>query len=309
MSSATTPLDAHGSSAPPRLDDYTAPADMTELVARARYEDLGPDGLDITSAALIPAEQQGRAVMRARQAGVLAGAALLPAIVAAYDSAVKLESLRVDAAKLQPGAEVARFTGPLRSILAIERIALNFVTHLSGIATLTARHVELVRGTRARICDTRKTIPGLRGMAKYAVACGGGVSHRMGLYDAVLIKDNHIAHLALADLGAAVRQAVERIGRQNLAVKFIEVEVDSLNQLEQVLSAGMDFVLLDNLPPEVLRQAVVMRDRVAPGVLLEASGGVNLDTVAAIAQTGVDRISVGALTHSAPSLDLGLDIA
>ncbi len=298
------------------LASYITPAELRRLIAVARAEDLGPDSCDLTSQALVPAAQQATAIMRSRKPGVLSGAALLPVIINAYDSTLRLIVTRHDGDALQPGDEVARFAGSLRSILAVERIALNFATHLSGIATLTACYVAAVAAVTAnasasntaRICDTRKTIPGLRGLAKYAVVCGGGVSHRIGLYDAMLVKDNHIAHIPPTELPAALKAAFSEARRINPKLSFIEVEVDTLAQLEMVLPTGPDIVLLDNMPPATLRQAVAMRDRLTPAVQLEASGGVNLDTVASIAATGVDRISVGALTHSAPALDLGLDI-
>jgi nicotinate-nucleotide pyrophosphorylase (carboxylating) len=194
----------------------------------------------------------------------------------------------------------------MRKLLAMERTALNFLQRLSGVATMTARFVDEVAGTRALILDTRKTTPGWRALEKYAVRCGGGTNHRIGLHDAVLIKDNHLAWLAEGGdpIGRAVGLA--RAGAPE-GTKFIEVEVDTLEQLDRALEVGPDIILVDNLGPEKLAEAVRRRDAKAPGVLLEASGGVNLSTVGAIARSGVDRISVGALTHSAPALDIGLD--
>lgn len=296
----------------PILDDFITPGEVESLIRCARAEDMGPSGLDITSAMLVPADMAGRAVMASRQEGVLAGAALLPTVAAVYNPMIQADVLMPDGSPIAPGDVVAEFTGPLRGVLAMERIALNFVTHLSGIASLTARYVALTRGTPARICDTRKTIPGLRALAKYAVTCGGGVNHRMGLHDAMLVKDNHIAHLPLNRLRQTLEDAIVHARRTDPPPAFVEIEVDRLDQLEQVLAchagARPDMVLLDNMPPSLLVQAVALRNRLAPDVLLEASGGVNLDTVAALAAAGVDRISVGAITHSAPSLDLGLDI-
>lgn len=271
-------------------------------------EDMGPDRLDITSELLVPADARATARMRARRGGRLAGAALLGQIAAAYDPAITVQTLKTDGANLERGDVVTTFTGPLRSILAMERVALNFVTHLSGIATLTARYVAAVEGTAAGIYDTRKTIPGFRGLAKYAVVCGGGHSHRMGLYDAVLVKDNHIADIPLEQLADVVTRLIEDARRRNSAPNFIEIEVDRLDQLERVLPCSPDIVLLDNMDVPQLREAVAMRNRLAPKVKLESSGGVTLETVRAIAETGVDRIAIGALTHSAPALDLGLDI-
>jgi nicotinate-nucleotide pyrophosphorylase (carboxylating) len=202
--------------------------------------------------------------------------------------------------------KLAVIAGPLRSLLAAERTALNFLQRLSGVASLTRRYVEAVAGLPVLVLDTRKTTPGWRLLEKYAVRAGGGTNHRLGLFDGVLIKDNHLA--GLGDPATAIRRAVESArgfpGNVRLA---IEVEVDTLDQLDQALAASPDIILLDNMPNEWLREAVARRDRLAPGVKLEASGGVNLGTVRGIAETGVDRISVGALTHSAAALDIGLD--
>ena len=292
----------------PDLNRFATLAEVEELVACARREDLGPEARDLTSELFIPGELRGVARFVARQAGCLAGAALLPVVMRHYDAGVTLEAPLADGSELAAGSSIATIAGPMRSLLALERVALNFLTHLSGIASLTRRYVHLAAGHRAVICDTRKTLPGLRHLEKYAVVCGGGISHRMGLYDAVLIKDNHLAHLGLEDLGQAVRLAVERAKTARPAPAFVEVEVDSLAQLERVLASGADMVLLDNMAPEQMVQAVQRRDRIRPGVLLEASGGINLQTVRAIAESGVDRISIGALTHSAPALDIGLDV-
>jgi len=304
---------SHDKNALPRLWDYTTRDHVRTAIALAVEEDLGPLRRDITSQTLVPESARTTAVMRSRQPGHLSGLALLPEIVAAYDPAIALRVPMQDGQPIAPGEIAAEFAGPLRSILAMERIALNFTTHLSGIATLTAQYVALTQGTEARICDTRKTLPGLRAFQKYAVACGGGTNHRIGLYDAMLVKDNHIAHLSLQELPGALATAIASARRASPAISFVEVEVDTLEQLALVLAlpvdARPDMVLLDNMSPALLKQAVLMRNAQATNVLLEASGGVNLRTVAAIAQTGVDRISIGALTHSAPSLDLGLDIA
>lgn len=296
----------------PNLHDYVDAAAVDALIQQARDEDLGPDCVDVTTSICIADELNSEAKMTSRTAGCVSGLALLPAVVEAYDPNVKLTMSKQDGDRVEPGDTLATLEGSLASILKLERIALNFTTHLSGIASLTRQFVDriaAVPSSQARICDTRKTLPGWRGLQKYAVVCGGGTSHRIGLYDAMLIKDNHIAHLPANSLGDAVRLAVERGRAAYPNLKFIEVEVDRLDQLEQVLGSGVDMVLLDNMPPATLRQAVTMRDRLAPAVLLEASGGVNLDTVAEIAATGVERISVGALTHSPPSLDIGLDMA
>jgi nicotinate-nucleotide pyrophosphorylase (carboxylating) len=215
-----------------------------------------------------------------------------------------------DGERLVEGAAFISLEGPLRGILAAERTLLNYVGHLSGIATLTATFVERTQGTRASICDTRKTLPGMRMLEKWAVRCGGGTNHRIGLFDAMLVKDNHVAGLTPANMAARVASAVAE-ARARTPLRFVEVECDHLEQLQAILDLSrgtVDMVLLDNMSAGQLTEAVRMRDAAACGLLLEASGGVNLDSVAAIAATGVDRISIGALTHSAPCLDIGLDI-
>jgi nicotinate-nucleotide pyrophosphorylase (carboxylating) len=212
-----------------------------------------------------------------------------------------------DGERVERGSVAAVLSGATRSRLIGERTLLNFLTHLSGVATLTRSFVDLTRGTRAKILDTRKTLPGWRALEKYAVRCGGGVNHRMGLYDGVLIKDNHLAAWVGLENRPTLGEAVERARRVSPKEAPIEVEVDSLEQLRAVLSAGPDIVLLDNMSPAMMREALAIRDATAPAVLLEASGGVTLETVSAIAATGVDRISIGALTHSAAALDLAFD--
>lgn len=281
--------------------------ELDALIAAAHREDLGQAG-DITSRIFISESARGQAVFHARTEGRLSGAALLERIARVYDPALRVTELLPDGSPLGSGQPIAAVSGSKRSILAAERVMLNFMTHLSGIATMTARFVGEIAGTRARILDTRKTIPGLRSLAKYAVRCGGGLSHRMGLHDAVLIKDNHLAGVPVDSLRSRLDEAIAASRKPIPPPLFVEVEVDTLKQLQIVLECAVDFVLLDNMPPEVLKQAVAMRDRIAPRVLLEASGGVNLQTVRAIAESGVDRISIGALTHSAPALDIGLDM-
>lgn len=272
------------------------------LVDLALAEDLGTTG-DRTTLATIPAESTARAAFVARRPGVVAGLPAAAAVCRAVDPALTFAPSAPDGSRVDRGATLATVSGPLRSILSAERTALNFLQRLSGVATLTRKFVDAVAGTGARVLDTRKTTPGWRLLEKYAVRCGGGANHRVGLYDGILIKDNH-----LAGLGGDVRRAVELArshpGNAGLPV---EVEVDTLAQLEHALAARADIVLLDNMDLDQLRRAVARRDAAAPGVLLEASGGVNLDTVAGIAATGVDRISVGAVTHSAPALDIALD--
>lgn len=284
--------------------------DDTEVAGLFRYDlerDLEPAGRDITSWTFIDKKATGSAVMRTRSVGILAGLDLLYPAVEEFRH-LRLETHAHDGDRLKPGQDVATLSGRLHDLLTLERTALNFVTHLSGVATLTSKYVEAVRGTRAVICDTRKTLPGLKRLQKYAVACGGGTPHRQSLGDAVLVKDNHLAGVPAASLADALTDASGRARKKYPDLKFVEVEVDTLDQLRLVLPTPIDIVLLDNMANDRLRDAVRLRDELAPGVQLEASGGVTLDTVRAIADTGVDRISVGALTHSAPSLDLGLDI-
>lgn len=291
----------------PDLADYLTNDALAELIRTARYEDLGPDGLDVTSACFVTEDAHTTAHVVPREAGVVAGLATLDTICHTYGGSATTERLAADGDPALPGQPVAVFRGPTREVLAVERVALNLLTHLSGIASLTAQYVARCAGTKARIYDTRKTLPGLRGLQKYAVACGGGGTHRMGLYDAVLVKDNHLAGMSTDAMRKRLIEARAAALRLNPDLQFVMVEVDNLRQLEAVLQTPVDIVLLDNMPPATLREAVTMRDAAAPNIELEASGGVNLDTVAAIARTGVGRISVGALTHSAQSLDIGMD--
>jgi nicotinate-nucleotide pyrophosphorylase (carboxylating) len=289
------------------LFEELARVDAEAVVARALGEDLGDCG-DITSMASIPAAQRGRATVVSRGEGVLAGVRV--AEIVASRAGLELAVHAEDGARLARDTRVATLEGPFASILAHERTVLNFLTLLSGNATLAARFVDAVRGTRAAICDTRKTVPGLRTLQKYATRCGGATLHRIGLFDAMLLKDNHLGAFAAGTLAERVRQAA-RSARAAGPVAFVECEVDSLAQLDELLALEqgvLDMVLLDNMEPATLAEAVRRRDARAPHVQLEASGGVRLDTVRAIAESGVDRISVGAITHSAPALDLGLDL-
>lgn len=272
------------------------------LVDLALSEDLGPDSDDITSRLTIPAWANGSARIIARAPGVLSGSPV--ASMLADRQGLSLEII-ADGSTLERGTVIGRLFGSDRAILGVERTLLNFLQRLSGVASLTARYVDAVRGTRAVILDTRKTTPGWRALEKYAVRCGGGRNHRIGLYDAVLIKDNHLA--ALAQAVEPIGDAVSRARQQAPAGMVIEVEVDSLDQLDLALACRPDIILIDNFSHEHMVEAVSRRDARAPDVLLEASGGVNLETVASIARAGVDRISIGALTHSAPALDIALD--
>ena len=276
------------------------PAAIMEAVVRgALAEDLGRAG-DITSQACIAPGSRLEAAFTARQAGVVAGLDCGRLAVAAMDPGVAFQPLHHDGDAIEAGQPLARVGGDAQAILAAERTGLNLLGRLCGIATLTAAYVRAVEGTGARIADTRKTTPGLRALEKYAVRCGGGLNHRFGLDDAILIKDNHVA--ACGGVGAALARAKAAAGH----LVMIEVEVDSLDQLGEALPYDPDVIMLDNFSLADLREAV---RRTAGRVRLEASGGVSLLTVRAIAETGVDVISVGALTHSAPALDVGLDCA
>jgi nicotinate-nucleotide pyrophosphorylase (carboxylating) len=267
------------------------------IVRMALEEDLGRAG-DITSDLVLPAGRKATALLVARKPGSVAGLVAAEAAFHLIDQALKVRLENRDGSVVEPGATLLAVQGSARSILAAERVALNFVGHLSGIATATRALVEAVKGTKARIVCTRKTTPGLRILEKYAVRCGGGLNHRFGLDDAVLIKDNHIA------AAGGLKNAVERVFAGLGHMVKVEVEVDSLEQLDMALKLGVDTVLLDNMSIEQLQQAVALN---AGRAALEASGSVTLESVRAIAATGVDYISSGAITHSAPSLDVALD--
>lgn len=278
---------------------FLSPLVIEGAVRRALDEDLGRAG-DVTTAATIPAGANARAKLVARKPGTIAGLACAARTFELLDESISFRARKRDSDKVEAGALLAEIDGPAAPILSGERVALNFLGHLSGIATLTAAYVAKIGNAKARVCCTRKTTPGLRALEKYAVRCGGGVNHRYGLDDAVLIKDNHIA------VAGGVRQALEKARAAVGHLVKVEIEVDSLAQLKEVLASGKaDVVLLDNMDTTMLAEAVKLAD----GKLkTEASGGVTLETVAAIAATGVDLISSGALTHSAPSLDVALDI-
>jgi nicotinate-nucleotide pyrophosphorylase (carboxylating) len=267
------------------------------LLLAALDEDLGEVG-DVTAASTIPADARAKAWVVARAAGCVAG--LEPSLRAfeLLDPEVRVRRSLEDGAKVRAGARLAEVSGPARSILSAERVALNLLGQLSGVATATAQLVDRVAGTRARIVDTRKTVPLLRSLQKAAVLAGGGFNHRMGLYDAVLIKDNHLA--AVGSPAEAVRRARKHVGPDFR----VEIEIEDLDHLEGVIEAGADIVMLDNMAPEEMREAV---KRTRGRCILEASGGITLETVRAVAETGVDWISVGWLTHSAPALDVALD--
>ncbi len=281
------------------MTPFLNPLLVQDAVRNALLEDLGRAG-DITTLSTIPAEARNAANFNSRESGVIAGLDFAREAFRAVDVAVVFERLKSDGNTITPGQLIATAKGSSRALLSAERVALNYLCRLSGIASLTAKYVAEVAHTKAKIADTRKTTPGLRAFEKYAVRCGGGMNHRFGLDDAVMIKDNHI--IAAGGISNALRAAKQSVGH---LVK-IEIEVDRLEQLQQVLRENADVVLLDNMPLDMLREAVAM---VGDKMLCEASGGVNLSTVKAIAETGVDIISVGALTHSAKVLDIGLDFS
>jgi nicotinate-nucleotide pyrophosphorylase (carboxylating) len=301
--------------------DATLQAELKQILRLAVWEDLQDQG-DWTSRALVPEDAPGKAAVVARQPGLTAGLPAGEMALAAIDPRLRWLPEARDGQIVRRGDRLAVIEGPARSLLTAERLVLNLLGRLSGIATLTRKYVDAVAGTRARIYDTRKTTPGWRRLEKYAVGCGGGRNHRTGLFEGLLIKDNHLAQAAqsaVGDAGSPARftpaEAVQRARRYVAQYApeaagrrmIIEVEVDTLEQLAEVLPVAPDIVLLDNMLPPQLREAVALRDARAPQVELEASGGVSLETVRAIAQSGVERISVGAITHSAVSLDVAMD--
>ena len=315
----------HLSSSPaPSLTPPPIDAAMHTLIQLAVREDLGTG--DQTAQLAIPADLQGTGRIIARRDGVIAGTFLLETILREYHPGMMCRILAPDATRVTPDQPVAEITGPARAILSAERVLLNFLGHLSGIATLTRRYVDalapLPAERRPAICDTRKTTPGFRTLDKYAVRCGGGVNHRLGLYDGVMLKDNHLAalrHKLGRDMTLA--QLTREVRRQLDPAITLWLEVDTLEQLREELAApptgpgGADIILLDNFAPDQMRQAVELRNLQSKiknqksTILLEASGGITLDNLAACAATGVDRISIGALTHSAPALDLSMELA
>jgi nicotinate-nucleotide pyrophosphorylase (carboxylating) len=290
----------------PPVFDIAERMAAVRLIELALEEDLGERG-DITTSALVSPGERGAMQIVAREAGVIAGLPVAKLVFEQLDRGVQFVAHVEDGGPVQRGTVVAELTGSVRSLLSGERTALNFITHLSGIATFTRRYVDAITGTSASIFDTRKTLPGWRVVEKYAVRCGGGRNHRVGLFDMVLIKDNHLAGWSASGSDHSVAAAVRAVRSQVPSGIPIEVEVDTLEQLADALSASPDIVLLDNMDIATLAQAVEIRNRLASQTELEASGGVRLDTVADIARAGVDRISIGALTHSAPALDLAFD--
>ncbi|MEN0021359.1 MAG: carboxylating nicotinate-nucleotide diphosphorylase, partial [Planctomycetota bacterium] len=302
-----------------RLDALARELFATGLPRRlfeiARDEDLGPGGEpgDVTSEAVVAPDAELTAAVRAREPMTIAGLAMLEQLRDVVAPEVGIERIASDGDAATQDTTLATISGRAIDVLALERPMLNLLGRLSGIAALTRRVVDLIAGTGCDVCDTRKTTPGLRVLEKYAVACGGGTPHRLGLHDALLIKDNHLAAMGSPTGDALTRSLTELCARareSHADLKFVQVECDTLAQAKAVLAvpAGViDLLLLDNMPPDVLREAVAMRDDLQPSVKLEASGGISFDTVRAIAETGVDRVSMGALTHGAVSVDVGLD--
>lgn len=298
------------------LDDLAsklrASGQIETLLKLAHLEDLGPSGHDWTGELMFTKDQQTTAKVVMREQATVSGLAFIPDMVEVFvqsDESLVWKTACTDGQQVEAGTVIGSLTGSSIAIVRLERTLLNLCSRLSGIATRTAHAVALTDGTNAKVYDTRKTTPGLRGLEKYAVRCGGGYNHRMGLYDALLIKDNHLAGLEQSEFLDRVRLASSKARAQSL--EFVQVEVDTLTQLEWLLDldAGVvDIALLDNMSADQLAQAVTMRDAKSPALELEASGGVNEHTLAAIAQTGVDRISIGGLTHQATSVDIGLDI-
>lgn len=320
----TLPRDVNELTLPQLWTRLTEGGFLSRLLAIARDEDLGIGGRpgDVTSWVMQePAQldKVGTADLVARSPGIAAGLAAIPAILNAFAPNVRVVPTAVaDGSVLERGMVIASLTGPEHEVLAAERTLLNLVSRLSGIATRTHMFLQQLRGTSAQLLDTRKTTPGLRMLEKYAVRCGGGHCHRLGLFDAVLVKDNHIAHLSTKELPDVMRRAVAKargLASSQQGIQFFELEVDRLDQFHALLQAGLcvrgtgiDIILLDNMSQDLLREAVRLRDAHQSDVLLESSGGITLETIGDIARTGVDRISVGGLTHQAVSLDLGLDM-
>lgn len=296
--------------------------DLRQLVRLAIAEDLDI-AVDWTTLAMIDAERRGACQIVSRSHGIAAGIALTPWIIDEFDADLEVELLIGESEPFTPGTPLVRLSGSARDLLTSERVTLNLISRLCGIATMTHRYVEQLKGTTARLYDTRKTTPGMRRLEKYAVRCGGGHNHRTGLFDGFLIKDNHLAlgqsrtagtrsqSVALSAAEAAERAVAMRGGLMNqlVAPAIVEIEVDRLEQVETILRTGVDIILLDNFSLDELCAAVAARDAAGVAVELEASGNITLDTLAGVAATGVERISSGALTHQATSLDLGMDWA
>jgi nicotinate-nucleotide pyrophosphorylase (carboxylating) len=294
---------------------FPAESDVRELINLARREDLGSD--DVTSRLLVDENKIGVGTLMQKETGIACGLPIVEMICRAYDERLRVEMIpgfhmEIIEGRFADGrtTPLLRLRGPMRSLLAAERVILNFLQHMGGVATQTQRFVRRVAGTGAKIYDTRKTIPGLRLLDKYAVRCGGGMNHRIGLFDGLLVKDNHIADIPLRDLSAYLSRTIAASKAEDPG-RFIEVEVDNITQLREVLKVdGLHVILLDNMDCPTMEQAVALRNAAGKkgSVQMEASGGVTLDTVRQIALTGIERIAVGALTHSALALDVGLDV-
>ena len=289
--------------------------EIKDLIQLARREDLGPAGDDVTSRLMVQEHAIGVGTLLQKTVGIACGLPIVEHVCRAYDERLRVEQIpgfhmeiiegRFSDAAVTP---LLRIRGPVRSLLSAERVVLNFLQRMSGVATLTHRFVKRCDGTGARIYDTRKTIPGWRALDKYAVRCGGGHNHRVGLYDGLLVKDNHLHAVPLKELGPFLSNLVSR-SRSEDARRPIEIEVDTLEQLREVLKVdGVDVILLDNMDCPTMQTAVELRDKSGRKVELEASGGVTLETVRPIALTGVERIAVGYITHSAPAMDIGLEV-
>lgn len=295
----------------PELFDVLVNSDHLDgLISLAASEDLGEKG-DITTQSMVNPLEIVSAEIVTRHDGVLSGTPVLDLILRRLAPDLSWWWAIDDGAAILTGDVICRISGPLNRLLPVERILLNMLGRLSGVATLTHRYVSAVEGTGVSICDTRKTTPGFRSLEKYAVRCGGGSMHRLGLHDAILVKDNHVGTLSPAEF--ADRLVRELPGaRSDLDPSFVQIEVDDLEQLDAVLGIAnglVDIILLDNMSPKTMMSAVKRRDALAPDVLLEASGGITLETIRSVAESGIDRISVGALTHSSVQLDFGLDLA
>ena len=282
---------------------------LDQLIDLAMFEDLGAEG-DLTTRATVDPALGVDAAIVARSSGRLAGASVLDHLMRRHAGQLSWWWSLNDGDSVKAGDVICRISGSLATLLPVERVMLNLLGRLSGVATTTAEHVAAVLGTGVHICDTRKTTPGLRVLEKYAVRCGGGYLHRIGLFDAMLVKDNHIGVLEPSQMAERVLSAARAV-RASSDLRFIEVEVDHLDQLDALTQSGaeeIDIILLDNMGPPLLRKAVARRDSNAPHLLLEASGGISLQSLPSMASTGIDRISVGALTHSVSQLDFGLDL-
>ncbi len=299
------------------MPPFPSQAQLSEIIQLAKREDLGSQNDDVTSRLLVDENAIGVGTLLQKEVGIVCGLPIVEMVCRAYDERLRVEQIpgfhleiiesRFSDARTTP---LLRIRGPLRSLLSAERVILNFLQHLSGVATQTQRYVRRVDGTGAKIYDTRKTTPGLRLLEKYAVRCGGGENHRMGLFDGLLVKDNHLAAVPIKELSAFLSGVIGQ-SRAEDPTRFVEVEVDTLDQLREVLKVeAIDAILLDNMDCPAMTTAVEMRDRAnrRGRTALEASGGVTLETVRPIALTGVERIAVGALTHSVTSLDIGLDV-